>query len=162
MDALRPSRDSVTPHSGRSDRRDLLPATHVAAPGGPIRQCHGLEVTCALHTTTKMPASVALQTEKVGPHVVVNANHGLRPQIEVTDQLRSNQLAGARYEHLHCILLANDVMKTSSKSLSHFRLRSPRRPLGDTQHDVGVLECLFPPVLRCFCLVHRQLRWPTP
>ena len=41
-------------------------------------------------------------------------------------------------------------------------LRSPRRPLVATQNDAEVLERPFLPVLRCFCLAHRQLGWPTP
>jgi 16S rRNA G966 N2-methylase RsmD len=42
------------------------------------------------------------------------------------------------------------------------RPRSPCRPLLGTQHDIAVLECLFPPVLRGFGLVQRVLGWPTP
>src|SRR5712691_3192290 len=41
-------------------------------------------------------------------------------------------------------------------------LRSPHRPLMATQHDVGVLERPFPPVLWGFGLVHRELGWPMP
>src|SRR5712691_11168290 len=41
-------------------------------------------------------------------------------------------------------------------------LRSPRRPLLATQHDAGVLKRLLPQVLRCFCLAHKELGWPTP
>lgn len=41
-------------------------------------------------------------------------------------------------------------------------LRSLRRPLVGTYKNVGVLERLFPPELRCFCLAQRHLGWPTP
>src|SRR5712692_1939347 len=37
----------------------------------------------------------------------------------------------------------------------HPRLRSPRRPLVGTPHDVGVLARPFPLALRCLSLAHR-------
>ena len=67
--------------------------------------------------------------------------------------------AGLRVAAL-CQLRIMDVDCT--RMLLHIRLRSPSRPLLATQHDVGVLGCPFPPVLRCLCLAHRELGWPTP
>src|SRR5712692_7844658 len=43
-------------------------------------------------------------------------------------------------------------------SRANFRLRSPRRPLVSTPHDVGVLERPFSQMLQCFCLAQRD-KW---
>ena len=79
------------------------------------------KVSRALHETTKVPVRVALQTKKASSHVVVDANHRLRAQIEVADQLRSDQPTGARYEHLHCIILPQEVLASFHDYVIHYR-----------------------------------------
>src|SRR5712692_6428355 len=73
-------------------------------------------------------------------------------------------LHSVRMRYVRCQdYYANSMPRESGDfPISFFRLRSPRRPLVATQHDAGVLKRLLPQVLRCFCLAHKELGWPTP